>query len=158
MNIKINNFAWIGLLLLSVFFSFMGIHKDNKIGVISIEKAYLNQKELIASDYFKEIQYIPLETNDESLVGDNPVVWVSGDRIIVTSDQNQCLSFDKTTGKFIGSIGHIGNDPEGSSSLSGWLNAASGRVYFSAGNGKSVIYDLNGKGVSRTFTCNRQQT
>ncbi|MDD4592115.1 MAG: DUF4934 domain-containing protein [Parabacteroides sp.] len=44
----------------------------------------------------------------------------------------------------MGSIGHIGNDPEGSLSLSGWMNEAAGHIYFSAGNGRNVIYDKDG--------------
>ena len=111
---------------------------------IPIGSAYENPEPLNAANYFETISYIPLETSDESLIGNNPTIWVSGDKIIVLSDQNQCLTFDKKIGKFIGSIGHIGNDPEGSQSFSGWLNNASSCLYFPAGDGRNVIYDTNG--------------
>lgn len=115
--------------------------------VIPIEQAYQHPTTLKASEYFHKIRYVPLETTDQALVGSNPIVWICGDRIIVTSNQKQCLSFDKATGRFIGSIGHIGNDPQGSQSLLGWLNADAGHIYFPAGNGRSVIYDKEGNFV-----------
>ncbi len=118
-------------------------HADG-LEAIPIEKAYLSPTTLKASDYFRKIRYVPLETSDQALIGNNPTVWVCKDRLIVSSSQKQCFAFDKTTGRFVASIGHIGNDPEGSMSLSGWLNAAAGYIYFLAGNGRSVMYDING--------------
>lgn len=118
--------------------------ESGKLEVISVENAYNNQAAINASDCFSKIRYVKLETTDESLVGNKPLVWISGNRLIVTSNQKQCLVFDKETGKFICSIGHIGNGPEGSQSLSGWLNVASSRIYFPKGNGNNVVYDTDG--------------
>jgi len=42
--------------------------------VIPIETAYLHPTALKASDYFRKIHYIPLETNDQSLVGSETTV------------------------------------------------------------------------------------
>lgn len=113
---------------------------------IDVGTAYANPTPLKASDYFSQIRYIPLETTNQALVGKNPEVWIAGDRLIVSSQQG-CLSFDKKNGRFITSIGHIGNDPQGCQSLSGWLNAEAGTIYFTAGNGRSVIYDTEGNFV-----------
>ena len=118
--------------------------EEKSIEVIPIGEAYRSPSSFLnASDCFTKIRYVPLETSDSALVGDRPVVWIVGDRLIISSDHG-CLAFDKNSGRFLNSIGHIGNDPEGSLTLSGWPNAAAGHVYFSAGNGRSVIYDVAG--------------
>ena len=127
MILQIKPFIGLSVLFLSVFFSCGQTKKTEGLEVIPIEAAYLHPTTLKASDYFRKIRYVPLETNDHALVGSDPVVWISGDRLIVSSNQKQCLSFDKATGRFVSSIGHIGNDPEGSQSLFGWMNAAAGQ-------------------------------
>ena len=147
MILQIKPFIGLSVLFLSVFFSCGQTKKTEGLEVIPIEAAYLHPTTLKASDYFRKIRYVPLETNDHALVGSDPVVWISGDRLIVSSNQKQCLSFDKATGRFVSSIGHIGNDPESSQSLFGWMNAAAGHVYFPAGNGRSVVYDKDGNFV-----------
>lgn len=147
MKSSILSFLGLAALSLSVLSSCNRTPETEGLEVIPIEKAYQHPTSLKASDYFKKIRYVPLETTDQGLVGSNPIVWICGDRLIVTSNQKQCLSFDKATGRFISSIGHIGNDPEGSQSLLGWLNADAGHIYFPAGNGRSVVYDKEGNFV-----------
>ena len=110
---------------------------------ISIENAYHKAKSIFASDYFDDIRYVILETTEESLIGNNPNVYLAKDKIIIISDQ-QCSAFDKNTGKFICNIGHIGNDPEGSISLLGWFNEASSQIYFPKGNHRNVVYNCDG--------------
>lgn len=132
---------------LIVFFACDQARKEEGLRIIPVEEAYRSQTTLNASDYFRKVRYVPLETTDQSLVGKNPTVWIAGDKLIVSSEQRQCLAFDKATGRFIASIGHVGNDPEGSLSLSGWMNAKAGHIYFQAGNGRSVIYDTAGNFV-----------
>lgn len=135
------------LLALVGFCSCQPSEKKADMEVIPIEEAFRRPATLKASDYFKKLHYISLETGDSILVGNSPTVRVSGDRLIVTTQQKQCLVFDKSTGRFVTSVGHIGNDPQGSMELDGWLNAAAGYLYFNKGNGVSVVYDVNGRFV-----------
>ena len=100
MILQIKPFIGLSVLFLSVFFSCGQTKKTEGLEVIPIEAAYLHPTTLKASDYFRKIRYVPLETNDHALVGSDPVVWISGDRLIVSSNQKQCLSFDKATGRF----------------------------------------------------------
>ena len=51
--------------------------------------------------------------------------------------------FDKT-GKFIKQVGHIGNDPEGYSSVYCWGNNETGDIYFWGWNNELVCYDQEG--------------
>lgn len=116
----------------------------DELEVIPIEAAFANPSELKASEYFQKVRYVRLETSDSCLIGANPTVRISGDKLIVNSGRRQCYAFDKETGRFITSLGHIGNDPQGAFNLDGWINDASGRIYFIAGDNKFVEYDLEG--------------
>lgn len=117
---------------------------NDDLDVIPIEAAFANPSELKASEYFQKVRYVRLETSDSCLIGANPTVRISGDKLIVNSGRRQYYAFDKETGRFITSLGHIGNDPQGALNLDGWINDASGRIYFLAGNNKFVEYDLEG--------------
>ena len=88
MILQIKPFIGLSVLFLSVFFSCGQTKKTEGLEVIPIEAAYLHPTTLKASDYFRKIRYVPLETNDHALVGSDPVVWISGDRLIVSSNQN----------------------------------------------------------------------
>lgn len=85
---------------------------DGQLNVIPLEAAIDNPARLNVSDCFSQVSYIPLETNDSCLVGQAPRVQVIKDKILVSTNQNQCLMFDRT-GKFIRQVGHVGNDPGG---------------------------------------------
>ena len=122
----------------------------DELEVIPIEAAFANPSELKASEYFQKVRYVRLETSDSCLIGANPTVRISGDKLIVNSGRKQCYAFDKKTGRFISSLGHIGNDPQGAFNLDGWINDASGRIYFIAGDNKFVEYDLEGNCLEYT--------
>lgn len=120
---------------------------DAGLTMIPLETAIDAPTELKVSDYFRQISYVPLETNDSCLVGKGPVVQIVKDRILVSTNQNQCLMFDKNTGKFIKQVGHVGNDPEGYSSVYCWGNNETGMIYFSGWNNDGielVCYDQEG--------------
>jgi hypothetical protein len=85
-----------------------------------------------------------LETTDSSLIGKGPYVQVIKDRILVSTSQDQCLMFDKETGKFIKQVGHIGNDSEGYRSVFCWGDNETGMIYFNGWNKDLVCYDQNG--------------
>lgn len=90
--------------------------------VIPVGMALDQQTNLKVSDCFKKVRYVPLETTDSCLVGRNPVVLLLKDWILVKSDK-RCHLFEKETGRFVRTIGHVGNDPEGYSDVyGGWIN------------------------------------
>ena len=62
---------------------------------------------LYMSDYFESIEYIPLETKNECLIGNNPIFYLLDDFIVV-ADKGNCFAFDRLTGKFIRKIGTHG--------------------------------------------------
>lgn len=117
---------------------------DGGLRVIPLGTAIDARTELNASDCFKQVRYVPLETTDSSLIGKGPYVQVIKDRILVSTSQDQCLMFDKETGKFIKQVGHIGNDPEGYRSVFCWGDNETGMIYFNGWNKDLVCYDQNG--------------
>ena len=94
-------------------------------GQIDIAGKIESLTELKASDFIKEINYVALETTDSCLVNENPNIQVFKNNIIVNTNK-QCLVFDKDSGKFLRSIGHIGNDPGGDSDASIWIDDITG--------------------------------
>lgn len=116
---------------------------DDELEIIPMEAAIDNPTELKASDCFSQISYIPLETNDSCLIGQAPHVQVIKDRILISTNQNQCLMFDRT-GKFIRQVGHVGNDPEGYSSVYCWGNNETGNIYFLGWENELVCYNQEG--------------
>jgi len=100
--------------------------EDNRIDIVT---AFSNQKVLKASDYFSEVRYVPLETTDESIIGKDAEMQFLGDKILITTAQGQCLLFDKNTGKYLTTVGHKGEDPEGYSSATAWINDQTGMIY-----------------------------
>ena len=112
-------------------------------GQIDIAGKIESLTELKASDFIKEINYVALETTDSCLVNENPNIQVFKNNIIVNTNK-QCLVFDKESGKFLRSIGHIGNDPGGYSEATFWIDDITGKLYFIGWNGTLMRYDLQG--------------
>lgn len=133
------------------FFAFLGscnnqTTKTGEVETINVATAFENQTELKASDCFSEVRYVVLETSDSCLIGDAPLIRIASDRIIVMTAQQQCLAFDKQTGKYLHAIGHIGDDPEACGKLHGWFNDLSQELYFPSNRYREMaVYDLNNR-------------
>lgn len=135
-----------GGLLLVVLISCKGTSEVSKEGdIIDVASALSEPAELKASDYFTHIRYQPLETTEEGLVGQDPEIRFFGDKLVVASArQKLCLLFDAATGRFIRSVGHIGNDPEGSQSVNFWVNEPAQTLHLEGWNGDWQQYDNQG--------------
>nr|WP_129733504.1 DUF4934 domain-containing protein [Parabacteroides goldsteinii] len=139
------NLIYKAVLLVPAFLLVSCNEKDQKENdVIHLEKAISAPVDVNASDCFSQIRYISLETTDSSLIGKGPYVQIIKDRILVSTNQQQCLMFDKKTGKFIKQVGHIGNDPEGYNSVFCWGDEETGMIYFNGWNKDLVCYDQEG--------------
>ena len=69
-----------------------------------------NVRYLYASEVISDIEYIPLETTDQCLIGENLNVKISENYILVYSDPH-CILFSRQ-GKYIRHIGSRGQGPE----------------------------------------------
>lgn len=98
-----------------------------------------------ASDFFEKIDYLPLETTEEGLIGMNPAFHFYRDYIIVGSSKSKCLVFNRRDGKFIRSIGSLEKGPRGySSSEDLWINPQNGVIYLRDWRNDYVKYSVEG--------------
>ncbi|MCD7978131.1 MAG: DUF4934 domain-containing protein, partial [Tannerellaceae bacterium] len=82
--------------------------KDNEYETIQLGRLLNQVEELLVKDIGENVNYIPLETTDESLIGKRAYARVLKDKILVGSFQQPIKMFDKKTGKFIRIVGSIG--------------------------------------------------
>lgn len=136
---------WVISLLLGLFV-LLGCTDMKETGQeqIDIASAFARQVDLKASDYFTKVRYIPLETTDESIIGKGAEMQFLGDKILITTSQNQCLLFDKNTGKYLATVGHQGEDPEGYQRANAWVNHQTEIIYLESFNNAWVSFDGTG--------------
>lgn len=118
-------------------------NKANDPNAIDIAVSLEHLTELKTSQLGKQIRYIPLETTDSSLIGNSYSIKLSKDHIFVSTN-GRCLSFNKQTGKYLGSIGHKGEDPQGYSNASCFIHPHTNHLYFYCQPDKLVKYDTKG--------------
>ena len=129
--------------------------KELNSNVIDVERALQNPTRLKTSDLGKTVRYIPLETTDDCLIGDNPIVKVLKDYIIVeytgrSSSADHCLLFSKEDGRFIAEIGHAGQDPEAFTSSYSWIDEKEEFIYFKRLPNQLMKYDFEGNFCGKT--------
>lgn len=93
-------------------------------------------------DMVKSLEYIPLETTDQSLVGEVTTLVVADNRFYINSDRKSILCFSED-GKFLFKIGNKGRGPgEYISPFS--ISVANGFVYVNCQeSGKLLCYDAS---------------
>lgn len=122
--------------------------QDQNRGTMIIDLTSANDlQELKLSDFGNTVHYVPLETNESCLIEDNPQLTLLEDKIVVTT-KKQCLLFSKQTGKFISSIGHIGEDPNGYSATNFWIDNA-GIFYFFRAPDQLLKYNQKGTMIGK---------
>lgn len=101
---------------------------DSSLPTIDLMEAYDNRAEVPLSAFAESIEYVQLETIEESLVAKVPVFQVS-DKHIIVSAKNQVLVFDKKSGEFIREIGTYGEGPEEYKYVDRYFNENTGYTY-----------------------------
>lgn len=121
---------------------------DNRPDVIDIAGSLQQTVKFKVSDFGKTIRYIPLETTDDCLIGNNPSIKVLKNHIIAVSGK-ECYLFNKSNGRFISQIGHVGDDPEGYTSPSCWSDEEESVLYFTRQPNKLIKYDMKGNYIGK---------
>lgn len=122
------------------------IPKKNSFYTVNVPDLWKNKREIFLSEIAESIEYIPLETSNESLIGNVLDVQLTDDYIFISQrirDNKPLLQFDRS-GNFIRQIGKIGRGPEEYVAMRG----------FSIDRDKEIIYVLasyNGKVLSYSF-------
>lgn len=115
--------------------------------VIDVEAAFQTPSELLLSDLGEEVAYVPLETNDSSLVklNSSSKMVVTDRYLFVGDNRSPLLCFDRKTGKCLRQIGSIGQGPgeytDGSSFL---VDMESERIYVRVLARSYRCYDFEG--------------
>ena len=111
------------------------------LNVIPVASTAGNYSILNLSDYATEIKYIPLETNDLSLIGLIVQCAYEDQKILIRDNTNSSYLFDDT-GKFCRKIGQFGQGPDDYLSIiSSWIHDNS--IYMQD-QFKILIYNFNG--------------
>ena len=109
--------------------------------VIHVANAVGNYRILNLSDFATEIKYIPLETNNLSLIGVIGQFVYEDKKILIRDNTNSCYLFDNA-GKFYQKIGQFGQGPDDYLNISSiWIHDNS---IFLQDRSKILIYDFNG--------------
>lgn len=122
------------------------IEKD---GVINVATHMQHLNQLCLEDIqSKEVNYVPLETTDSSLIGDRPYVRLLKDKILVSSQGQPLKMFDAQTGKFISTVGLIGQGKGEYNLISDmpvfWVDEKAERIMIKSSGQKILCFDSNG--------------
>ncbi|WP_106832273.1 6-bladed beta-propeller [Parabacteroides pacaensis] len=121
---------------------------EGKQAVIHVEEAYQNPVQLTLSDLGDDLEYIPLETTDSSIVAISSVTTMAvSDKLIIIGARNVPLkAFDKKSGRYIGQIGSIGGGPtEYPNGTNFQIDPKTNKIYVRVTNNKYQCYDASGK-------------
>ena len=150
--------------------AFLACNKQNvpiKDNIINLEGAMNSVETIQLSEITSDITYIPLETTDSSLIGEQADMRVFNDYILVSSANQSLKLFDRITGKFLSTIGHIGIDPQGYAKdawgkVNYWIDSQKNLIYVLGWKNDWQVYDVGNKYVNRIIVsddlhCNLAQ-
>lgn len=130
---------------------------------IDIAKAMENVSDtpLAVNDYFSQIEYIPLKTNDSSIIGIAPHIVVAKNIIVVSSLNQPLKLFDRKTGAFIANVGSIGQGPQeyakgGFNEVNFWVDADTQNIYVQGWKNDFLVYDCTGKYINHIKVTNEE--
>ena len=138
-------------LCICLFLSACGGEKNvpqGEVPVIDIENAIQNPQELLLSDFGEKISYVLLETTDESLVKllSSSKMIVTDQYIFIGENHSPILCFERTTGKFLRTIGSLGQGPgEYQNPSEMEVDAEAKRIYIRVAPSHYLCYDFEGE-------------
>ena len=110
-----------------------------KIDLLSDADMTLSNLSEIASD----IQYIPLQTIDSSLISRIDKVVIQGDKIYVNNRGTDIICFDKI-GSFVGRLSKVGRGPGEYTWIQDFDISSDSKKLILLSNGKVLLYNVNG--------------
>ncbi len=103
-----------------VLFTFFSCSNEKEIETglttINLVEAYNNAAPINMSDFASDIEYIRLETSENTFYKSIYLKSTLGDSMILMKSTDRISLFDRKTGTYLKDIGHKGDDPEGFSS------------------------------------------
>lgn len=119
------------------------------ITTVDVASGIKEAKALATSSLFDKVEYIPLETTDESIISSVADIRVMKDYILMSSSNQPIKLFDRKTGKFIREIGKLGGGPEeysrgGGAPIVMYVDAGDQTIYVASQNKELQHYDVKG--------------
>lgn len=141
--------AYVGVVTsAAVVFLLMGCSNDSgksKICIIDIEKGMEKGREVLLSKFCSNIDYIPLQTVDNAVIGTWPEIKESNGYLILKYSECKNLKVFDSTGKFINTIGILGNAANEYSQIEGFDTDNKNRLITINDFRKLLFYDYSGK-------------
>lgn len=129
-------------LFLFIFCCLMGFAQEKPTEIkIDLEKMEMSDAGL--NEFVDSIEYIPLETTDDCVIGDRVMFDTDETHIIVRDQYCKTVYLFDRKGRFIRTIGRLGQGPEEYISISG-LHLDSDKVIVTSQN-KALFFDKQGK-------------
>lgn len=121
---------------------------EEKGMTINLGQAFEQLEEISVEDIGSHIDYVPLETTDESLIGDRAYIRILKDELLVGSREQPVKMFDRKTGKFIRCVGKIGQGADEYLLQDGfpvfWTDDVSGTIYVQTEGQRILRFDADG--------------
>jgi len=110
--------------------------------IIDVESVIGTGKIRNASDYIKEIKYIPLETSREAMVGNIRKIFIHDKKIYVSDDKKVINIFDMD-GRHLNTLNKTGRGPEEYLNLTDFTIDSKGNIFIASQNEGIIEYDTN---------------
>lgn len=140
-------------------YSISDISNNTKMYIIDIDKIE-PAIDVKLSDFFSEIEYIPLETNDEVLLSRISKLYAYNDTLYVLDKLgcNALFLFDKKDGSYLGRIGSVGQGPGEYSKVGDFTIDIENRKLFLLDLDRQQIleFELGSGSFIRSIDLNRQ--
>ncbi len=112
--------------------------------LIDLEKAIRDVSKINCSSFIEKLDYVSLQTNENSLINKFPSVDIV-DSLIIIQTVKSCFLFDSFSGSFIKSIGRHGRGPGEFRSTLQLIDSDSKAIFFNGWNNNILSYDFSDK-------------
>ena len=133
---------------LGIFYSCSNSGNNKNDPIIDVESALGTGKTHNASEFIKEIKYIPLETNSNSMVGNITKVFIEGGKIYIWDDKS-IINIFSITGRHLNTLNRAGRGPEEYASISDFIIAENGNIFVLSQNKEIIEYDSSFKFIRK---------
>lgn len=99
--------------LIPLFVSCTTDSTSEDIEVLKVINAFQKNEPIFASNIVDQIEYIRLETSENSFLKGYPTVYTINDTLILVKSHKRISLFNRLNGKFLKDIGNVSQDPEG---------------------------------------------
>lgn len=130
------------------------IKQESKPKNINLSGSFNHKKAVFLSEFVKQVSFIPLETNPETVLTRDAEFGIANDFIIVNSGKSigkyRILLFDRKSGRFIKEIGKQGRGPNEYMFPSFIPFNPDLKVIYALGSRRElIVYNLDGKCIDK---------